>query len=209
MKDIVQSWRSPAWRSAAVLAIVIVASCPALAADELSGLLPADPLAVVRVTGLAEVWDIVKASHAMHRVEEDSPPQIIVGYENARNGLASFQEMFTFNLEKTVKDLIGSDCALAVYEDNKAVFISVGEDKTELAAAANFVVTLERNFGRVQNEETLTYEGVDVIRMSLVRPNKPGMPAKERYHCFINNALVLSEDLDMLKKVVDLSLIHI
>jgi len=193
-------------RRLAVLLILIGMAAPA-AADGISDLLPGDPVVVVRATGLAEAWDALKASNAADRLERLAPPGLAGELQNARTGIAQFEEMFTLSVERTILDIFGKDCAVALYLGREepleleGVFVAQGESDISIISATNSWLNTERALGKVADENTLDRNGVQVHLTSLVDPNDADAAPVERYHCFVGNLLIVSRSLDLLAKV--------
>ena len=178
---------------------------PSMAAeDQFLKLLPDQPLAVVRATGLGDEWQIIKNSDFAKRFQETAPPDIANGLQNIRNMIAQLQVNSGIDAEEVLKDVFGNDCLAAFYGKGDGVFIAISPMPMRLKDAADKIVTLERAWGRIQAENAQTYKLVEIRQTTFV-PRRPDDPPFTRYHCFLDNAIVVSSNLDTIKKVIDIS----
>ena len=178
---------------------------PAPANDEILNLLPGQPLAVFRGTGLGDAWQWIKGSGIAARFDQAPPGDVAAKMQDIRNGLAQLQINSGVNAEELLVDLIGNDCAVALYGGNEGVFVSVSHDSTQMKEAVDKVMTLERAWGRVQGENAETYQLIEIHQTTFTNQRRPDAPGSTRFHCCIDKAIVVSSNLDTIKKVIDLA----
>ena len=184
------------WKGMLLLAALVLATGPAAtAADEVMNLLPAQPLVVVRTSGLGPAWAALKDSPWAEKIDLMAPQDIANKLQDLRVGLDQLNAAMGVNVEETLEGLFGGDCVLAVFGEGEAVFIAEGTEVQRLKNAADSVMLLERNRGRIQAQAKQVYELAEITQCTL--------PDGDRFHCFVGNALVVSKNLDLVKKVVD------
>ena len=187
-----------------VIPALIMAAGPAMAAeDQLLNLLPSQPLAVLRVTGLGDEWQIIQNSDFAKRFQEAATPDVANGLQNIRNGLAQLQVNAGINAEEVLKDVFGNDCLVAVYGKGDGVFLSTSPTPLRLKDAAEKIINLERAWGKIQAENAQTYKFIEV-HQSTFGVQRPDAQPWNRYHCFLDNTLVVSSNEETIKKVIDI-----
>ena len=170
--------------------------------QDIMNLLPPQPLAVVRASGLGTDWQLFKASELAEQFEAAATPDVAAGLQQIRNGLAQLQVNMGVNAEELLADVIGTDCVLAIYGPGDGVFIAENPVPARLKDAAEKILTFERASGKVQAESAQTYKLVEIHQTAYNQRN-PDAPPKARFHCVVGNMLVAGSVLDTIKLVID------
>lgn len=193
--------------AAMAASVAAAAPLPASAAEQdgILKLLPADPLLVIRATKTGASWDQLKASGLTKRLET-APQNVKDGLQQLQAQIARFEANAGVAIEQTLKDILGHDCALAVYgEDEEALFVTTNPDIQTLKNATEAFLNIERGEGKIQKEGVETYNGVEIHSNEVIKPDQPNRPAEKRCYCIVGNALIVSSRQDMVKAAIDVS----
>ena len=197
----------------AVLAAVLVAlslagasdvkAAPRPAGGELEHLLPGDTAAVIHVTGLHDFWDELAQSAIRNKIEHADIPEIAQQFAKAQRDIADFELQTGISIKNTLSAILGKDCLIALLPDGDGVFVARSTDSNELRLAVDTILAIERNDGKITDEKTEAYHGVEIHSMVVSDPAKPGQPPKPRNHAVIGDLLIVSESRDVVAKVID------
>jgi len=182
---------------------IMLAAAPVLGADDLAEVLPADALAVVRVTGLHAQWQSFRNSEAFAALEAGPIPEIGNGIRRARDEIAGFEAAAAVNLEQCLSAIFGADVALALFPDQAVVFVARTADLENLRLAIDTIRGIERDEGRLIGETSHSYQGAEIISAQIIKRDLPGAPPSNRHHAIIGDLLVVSEQLDVVRRTLD------
>lgn len=192
---------------AAILTLAFIA-VPFCAAQEkktdLEAMLPPNTAAFVRGTNLHGFWKALANSPLRNKLENAPIPEVRQQFIEAKNNIAGFEAMIGVDLGSVLNAFLGNDFILALFADGSGVFITRSADQNNLQAATDTILGLERQWGKILNEQAESYHQVEIISVELGDPRNPGMPSKPRHHARIGNLLILSESRDTVKKIIDI-----
>ena len=185
-----------------LIALTCVASA-ALATDDLAAVLPKDTVLVVRVRGLHALWKQFVASEAFKRIEQAPIPDIANGIAKAKRDLTEFQAQTGIEVEKGLASIFGTDIALAVFTDRTAAFVARSADSGRLTSSVETIMQIERDEGKYLGEKTTYHEGVEIRSIRVKEPQAPPEAAKTRHHAIAGDLLIVSEEFEAVKRVVN------
>ena len=188
-----------------LLSLLVVAGlcAPALAAADLVETLPRNVVAMVRVTGLHDLWKEFVNSSAFAKLERGPIPDIAAGIRQAREEINQFELQTGVDVEDGLSAIFGTDIVVAAFPDQTAVFVARTADTGGLQFAVDTILSIEHDEGKLSDETTQYHQGAEIRSAVVTNPKTPGASAKERHHAISGDFLLVSENLDAVRRTLD------
>ena len=185
------------------LTVLVGVCAAATAAGDLAETLPPDAIAVLRVTGLHEQWKAFRNSDAFTRLEGGPIPDIGDGIRKARENISQFEIDTALDIEQCLSSIFGTDMLLAIFADQTAAFVARTDDLQSLHLGIDTILAIEREEGKLVSMASEFYRDVEIHSSRLNKPNKPGAPMTDRCHAVVGDLLIVSEELSVVRRVLD------
>jgi len=182
-----------------MLALLVTGFClPALRAEgAVEDYLPRDAVGMLKVTNLERHYEeFVNSPLVAHLKDPAFMPELADKIEEAEAGIREFERTQEVDVRDILMDILGRECALAVFSDETGVFVVEAESRAALRDAVDEFERVQRLTGDLLDTGITRYKGVEVHASEM----KNG---KTRYHAVSGRALAVGEDRSAVERVID------
>ena len=191
----------------AALAMVLASESEAHAAQpaDLPEMLPQDTVIYIRLTALHGHWQDMLNSPLAKRIQSSPIAEIADGIGEMKQGIAAFEADTGINVEAALSALFGNDMVLAMFADESGVLITRSANVEDLRLTVDTIMATFADAGAIQEEKHVSYRGVDIHSLQLIKPEAPDVPPKETHYAIAEDTLIASRDLETVKRVIDVA----
>ena len=177
-------------------ALVTEIALPARAAVE--DAVPADAVLLVKIREPYAQFERLRDGGLWARLTDpQTMPQLAQAVRNIEAIVEQVELQHGVDVDKVLGDVLAGGAAIAGLPGGAGVFLTEADGAESLEKAVAEFLRVEKAVGNLEDEYESAYKGV-TVHSSVLR-NK----VKHRHHVFLGKVLAVSEDLEALRKVID------
>ncbi len=149
-----------------------------------------------KVRSLEEHYSAFKESGLMARLQDPSfAPEFAERMEKAREEIKQFQRAHEVDVGEVLTDILGREVGLAGFADETGVLVAEAEDEGTLREAVREFLRVEQSTDRFNASESSKHGDFVIETVHL--------KSKTRHHVVMGRVLAVSEEMEALKRVID------
>lgn len=184
-----------------VVSFLLITALAALGAEDgIENNIPAEAPGVVIIEKPYRQFRRFLGSDVFARLTDpETVPAVAHGVENVRRVIQAVETQHGTDAGLVMGGIFRREAALVALPGDRGVLISRGENAHVLRSEVKEFLRVERATGNLLSTETFSHRGVTINTCSLGNQPEP------RHHALVGDRLVLSEDLEAVKQVIDVT----